>query len=425
MSLYFYWKSIVIIPFILFMDIFLYNYYNRCAKSLDVLQTYTRVPILTGFRESLSGVTSIRAFGFKEVFQKIYHERLYNFFRVLTYQEGALGWFSINNDLIAFCFIFFILVFIWFYQGIISGSSLGLLLSYILKFADQSYNFFYQYNYNERMSLSMESCEAYTHIVQEADGKLENDDFLKKNNFPQKGKIEFVDYSVKYRPDTKVVLKNLNFVIKPGEKIGIVGRTGSGKSTLCLCLFRIIEADKGKILIDDVNISNIGLSLLRDIITVIPQDPTLLEGTLRENLDPSGKHDDESMIQYMKIIGMDYIIKHNGLDFKIKENGDNLSSGEKQLICLARAMLRKSKIITMDEATSSIDYDTENLIQNAILTTLKDSTVITIAHRLKTILDYDRIFVFENGQLIEQGTPKELIENKNGHFYSLYTQSKF
>ena len=425
MSLYFYWKSIVIIPFILFMDIFLYNYYNRCAKSLDVLQTYTRVPILTGFRESLSGVTSIRAFGFKEVFQKIYHERLYNFFRVLTYQEGALGWFSINNDLIAFCFIFFILVFIWFYQGIISGSSLGLLLSYILKFADQSYNFFYQYNYNERMSLSMESCEAYTHIVQEADGKLENDDFLKKNNFPQKGKIEFVDYSVKYRPDTKVVLKNLNFVIKPGEKIGIVGRTGSGKSTLCLCLFRIIEADKGKILIDDVNISNIGLSLLRDIITVIPQDPTLLEGTLRENLDPSGKHDDESMIQYMKIIGMDYIIKHNGLDFKIKENGDNLSSGEKQLICLARAMLRKSKIITMDEATSSIDYDTENLIQNAILTTLKDSTVITIAHRLKTILDYDRIFVFEKGQLIEQGTPKELIENKNGHFYSLYTQSKF
>ena len=164
---------------------------------------------------------------------------------------------------------------------------------------------------------------------------------------------------------------------------------------------------------------------MRDIITVIPQDPTLLEGTLRENLDPSGKHDDESMIQYMKIIGMDYIIKHNGLDFKIKENGDNLSSGEKQLICLARAMLRKSKIITMDEATSSIDYDTENLIQNAILTTLKDITVITIAHRLKTILDYDRIFVFENGQLIEQGTPKELIENKNGHFYSLYSQSKF
>ena len=425
MSLFFYWKSIIIIPFILFMDVFLYNYYNNSAKSLDVLETYTRVPILTGFRESLSGVTSIRAFGYKDIFQNIYHERLYNFFRVLAYQEGALGWFSINNDLIAFCFIFFILVFIWFYQGIISGSSLGLLLSYILKFADQSYNFFYQYNYNERMSLSMESCEAYTHIVQEPETELENDDFLRKNNFPQNGKIEFINYSVKYRPDTKIVLKNLNFVIKPGEKIGIVGRTGSGKSTLCLCLFRILEAATGQILIDDVDISNIGLRLLREIITVIPQDPTLIEGSLRENLDPSGKHDDESMIHYMKIIGMEYIIKHNGLDYKIKENGDNLSSGEKQLICLARAMLRKSKIITMDEATSSIDYNTENLIQNAVLTTLKDSTVITIAHRIKTIMDYDKIFVFDNGQLIEHGSPKELIENKNGHFYTLYSQSKF
>ena len=127
----------------------------------------------------------------------------------------------------------------------------------------------------------------YTHIVQEADTKLENDDFLKKNNFPQNGKIEFVNYSVKYRPDTKIVLNNLNFVIKPGEKIGIVGRNGSGKSSLCLCLFRIIEADTGKILIDDVDITNIGLGLLRVIITVIPQEPTLLEGTLRENLDPS------------------------------------------------------------------------------------------------------------------------------------------
>ena len=425
MSLFFYWKSIIIIPFILFMDVFLYNYYNTSAKSLDVLETYTRVPILTGFRESLSGVTSIRAFGYKDIFQNIYHERLYNFFRVLAYEEGALGWFSINNDLIAFCFIFFILVFIWFYQGIISGSSLGLLLSYILKFADQSYNFFYQYNYNERMSLSMESCEAYTHIVQEAENELENDDFLRKNNFPNFGKIEFINYSVKYRPDTKVVLKNLNFVIKPGEKIGIVGRTGSGKSTLCLCLFRIIEAATGQILIDDVDITNIGLRLLREIITVIPQDPTLIEGSLRENLDPSGKHDDESMIQSLKILGMEYTIKHNGLDYKIKENGDNLSSGEKQLICLARAMLRKSKIITMDEATSSIDYNTENLIQNAVLTTLKDSTVITIAHRIKTIMDYDQIFVFDNGQLIEHGSPKELIENKNGQFYCLYSQSKF
>ncbi len=245
---------------------------------------------------------------------------------------------------------------------------------------------------------------------------------LIKNNFPKNGKIEFINYSVRYRPDTKIILKDINILINPREKIGIVGRTGSGKSTLCLCLFRILEASSGKILIDDIDISLIGLSFLRRIITVIPQDPTLIEGSLRENLDPLGQFDDKSMIASLKSIGMDNILKENGLNFMVKENGANLSAGERQLICIARAMIRKSKIIIMDEATSSIDYDTEKLIQKAILTTLKDSTVMTIAHRIKTILDYDRILVFGQGKLIEEGSPKELIEQK-GHFFNLFSQS--
>ena len=269
----------------------------------------------------------------------------------------------------------------------------------------------------------MESCDAYTHIVQEAPLKLKTDEMLIQNNFPKSGKIEFVNYSVRYRPDTKMVLKDINIIIQPGEKVGIVGRTGSGKSTLCLCLFRIIEATNGQILIDDIDISLIGLSLLRSIITVIPQDPTLLEGSLRENLDPAGKYDDQSMIDCLQSIGMEYILEEDGLNFMVKENGDNLSAGERQLICMARAMIRKSKIIIMDEATSSIDYNTEQLIQQAILTKLKDSTVITIAHRIKTILEYDKIIVFEQGKLIEQGSPKELIDKKDGHFYNLFSQS--
>ena len=211
-------------------------------------------------------------------------------------------------------------------------------------------------------------------------------------------------------------------LIKPKERIGIVGRTGSGKSTLCLCLLRIIEATSGKILIDDVDISKVGLSLLRRIITIIPQDPTLIEGTLRENLDPLGSFDDQSMIDILKSIGMDYILKENGLNFVIKENGDNLSAGERQLVCIARAMIRKNKIIIMDEITSNIDYDTEVLIQKAILTTLKDNTVITIAHRIKTILDYDRILVFDQGSIVEQGSPKDLIEQK-GQFFNLFSHS--
>jgi ABC-type multidrug transport system fused ATPase/permease subunit len=274
------------------------------------------------------------------------------------------------------------------------------------------------------MSTSMESCDAYTHIVQEAPLKLKSDELLIQNNFPKSGKIEFVNYSVRYRPDTKMILKDINILIQPGEKVGIVGRTGSGKSTFCLCLFRIIEATNGQILIDDIDISLIGLSLLRSIITVIPQDPTLIKGSLRENLDPEGKFDDQSMIDCLKSIGMDYILEEEGLNFMVRENGENLSSGERQLICLARAIIKKNKIIIMDEATFNNDNKTELLIQQAILTKLKDTTVITISHRIKNILEYDRILVLDQGKLVEQGNPKELIEKKVGYFYNLYSHSE-
>ena len=272
------------------------------------------------------------------------------------------------------------------------------------------------------MSKSLESCEAYTHVVQEAPLVLKSDKSLKKKNFPQTGKIEFRNFSVKYRPDTKIVLKNLTFTINSGEKIGIVGRTGSGKSTLCLCLFRILEPTLGQIFIDDIDITKIGLSLLREIITVIPQDPTLIEGTLRENLDPAGNFSDDDMIFNINIIGLAYLISDDGLDFQIKEDGKNLSSGEKQLICMVRAILRKSKIILMDEATSSVDYNTEKLIQKTLLNNLKGSTIITIAHRIKTIINYDRILVFDKGEVIEEGSPNSLIEKK-GVFYQFYSKS--
>ena len=418
-----FWQVIFIIPLLVFLDIYLYNYYIKCGKSLNVLETYTRVPILTGVKETLSGITSIRAYEYAEIFKNMYHKKIYNFYRVLVYQAGCSSWFALNVDLVSFCFLCCILIFIWMFKDNIAGGALGIVLNYVLKLIEHSYNFFSHFNVNERMSTSIESLEAYTNIVQEAPLELETDQMLIDSNFPKSGKIEFVNYSVRYRPDTKLVLKNLNITIQPGEKVGIVGRTGSGKSTLCLCLFRILEATSGQILIDDIDISLIGLSLLRSIITVIPQDPTLIEGTLRENLDPAGKYDDESMIECLKAIDMDYILEEDGLNFMVKESGDNLSAGERQLICMARAMIRKSKIIVMDEATSSIDYNTEQLIQKTILTTLKDSTVLTIAHRIKTILDYDKILVFEQGLLVEQGSPKELIEKKSGQFYGLYTQS--
>ena len=421
-SIIFYWKSIFIIPILIFLQNYIYDYYKNCSKKLFILESYARLPIISGFSETLAGLSSIRCYDYGEKFRKEYHQKLHNFYRILIYENGTLAWFALNIDLLGFCLLFFILIIDYFMRNTASASTIGVLLSYVLKLVEKNFYFYDQFNQNERMARSLESCEAYTHIVQEAPLVLKNDENLYKNNYPKTGKIEFCNYSVKYRPDTNIILKNLTFVINSGEKIGIVGRTGSGKSTLCLCLFRILEPTFGKILIDDVDITKIGLSLLREIITVIPQDPTLIEGTLRENLDPAGKFTDDEMTFNMNLIGLAYLIEDKGLDLEIKEDGKNLSVGEKQLICMVRAILRKSKIIIMDEATSSVDYNTESLIQKTILNNLKGSTILTIAHRIKTILSYDRIFVLDKGELIEEGSPQQLIDKK-GSFYQLYSKS--
>ena len=189
------------------------------------------------------------------------------------------------------------------------------------------------------------------------------------------------DYSVKYRPNTEVVLKHINFSINSNEKVGIVGRTGSGKSTICLCLFRILEPLTGTIYIDDEDITNIGLDLLRQNITIIPQDPCLMAGTLKYNIDPFNRTDDKEIIKVLNEIGFDSISKlsnkeekkTNILDRMIEQNGTNLSVGEKQLVCIARAILRKTKIVVMDEATANIDIKTEEKIQNALHSKLNNS----------------------------------------------------
>ena len=421
-TIIFYWKCIFVIPILIYLQYILYKYYTKCAKQLFILESYVRLPILSGFSETLSGLSSIRCYDYAEKFRKDYHKKLHNFYRVLIYQNGTLAWFALHIDLIGFCLLFIILIIAFLMRDTASASSIGVLLSYVLKLIEKNFYFYDQFNINERTSKSLESCEAYTHVVQEAPLIRKIDKNLRSKNFPQYGKIEFRNFSVRYRPDTKIVLQNLNITINSGEKIGIVGRTGSGKSTLCLCLFRILEPTMGKILIDDIDITKIGLSLLREIITVIPQDPTLIEGTLRENLDPTGIFTDDEMTFNVNLIGLAYLLNDNGLDFQIKEDGRNLSSGEKQLICMVRAILRKSKIIIMDEATSSVDYNTEKLIQKTIINNLKGSTIITIAHRIKTIIEYDRIFVLDKGELIEEGTPTELI-NKKGIFYRLHNKS--
>ncbi|CAH8286378.1 unnamed protein product, partial [Schistosoma turkestanicum] len=246
------------------------------------------------------------------------------------------------------------------------------------------------------------------------------------NNWPE-GEIEFINYSTRYRPELDLALKSINFKVGKGEKLGIVGRTGSGKSSLVLGLFRMLEAAEGKILIDGFDISKLGLHDLRNRLTLIPQDPVLFSGTLRFNLDPFKQYTDDAIWHALELANLKSFIKdmnnanndNFGLDLMISEGGSNISLGQRQLVCLARALLRHTSILVLDEATAAIDMQTDNLIQETIRREFSTCTVITIAHRLNTVLDYDRILVLQDGQLKEIDSPKSLLQNKNSIFYSL------
>jgi len=216
-------------------------------------------------------------------------------------------------------------------------------------------------------------------------------------------------------------LKKISFKVNPGERVGVVGRTGAGKSSLTLALFRIIEAVEGSIYIDDIEVSKLGLYDLRSRLTIIPQDPVLFTGTLRLNLDPFEKHSDQEIWQSLELAHLKAFVSslEAGLSHQVSEGGDNLSVGQKQLICLARALLRKSKIIVLDEATAAVDIETDELIQTTIRKEFKDCTIVTIAHRLNTILDYDRVLVMDRGQVAEYDSPEAFLKNTNSIFYSM------
>ena len=413
--------SLIIIPLIMFLEVIIVKFYLHGGRDLNRLEGGTRSPMISVFSETIPGVPTIRAYDFEDNFRNKFYTRINTFFKVRLFQAGGDAWFGVRLDLISFILLLFVLSFSLFFRDRFSSQAIGLLLTYSMKLIDYLYNIMERFTTLEKLLTSVERCESFTKIVQE--GTPFEDKSLREKEVIHSGKVNFINYSVKYRPNTPLVLKNLNFEIKPMEKIGVVGRTGSGKSTLCLCLFRLLEATEGKITIDDVDISTINLEKLRESITVIPQEPTLIEGTLRENIDPGKKFSDLEIQNAMIEVGLEDALREKTLNYKIVEDGINLSIGEKQLICIARALLRKSKVVLMDEATASIDYKTETLIQKSIEKVLKHSTVITIAHRIKTIINYDRILVLAYGELIEFDTPKNLLSNKKGLFSELYRES--
>ena len=245
--------------------------------------------------------------------------------------------------------------------------------------------------------------------------------------WPTEGAIQFRDVSMRYR-DGPLVLKGLTLDVKPGEKVGVCGRTGSGKSSLMISLFRIseIEKDGGKIVIDGVNTSEIGTASLRKNLSIIPQDPVMFSNTIRYNLDPFASASEEELWTVLRKVQMVEVIASlpDGVDHHVAEGGQNFSLGQRQLICIARSLLRKPKILVMDEATASIDNTTDAQIQSMIRDNFSGATVLTIAHRLNTIMDSDRVLVLADGEIAEFDEPGKLLQKEGGHFRSMVEKSQ-
>ena len=425
---------LVFLPILLFIGLIVMQFYLNCSRELSRLEGIVRSPVINSLNETISGRDTIRAYGLSNDFIKDFRSRVDEFLKLRIFINGTSQWFCLMLDLLSFGFVCFLVIFTLYFSNF-EVQIIAILLTYCIQLQDDLIRYLVSRSNFENDMTGQERCLAYTIIPSELPNIMPIDSTL--NEWPSFGKIEFQNYSVKYRPDTEIVLNNINFTVNGGEKIGIVGRTGSGKSTIALCLFRILEPLNGTILIDDINICEIGLSKLRSSITIIPQDPTLMEGSLKFNIDPLNLHSRDEIADVMKKIGFWYICERyvsenndplindpmQGLDMIIKENGTNISIGEKQLICITRAILRKSKIVVMDEATASIDVATEKIIQSAINELLNNSTVMTIAHRIKTIIKSDKILVLEKGEIAEFDEPENLLENKNSLFYELYSKS--
>ncbi len=436
---------ILLVVGVIFIIYHLYfEYYIRSSREVKRIEATSRSIVYSNINETMNGLDTIKSFNQEERFKSKNSELINDmnsaYFLTLSNQR----WLSIRIDIISSIATFIIAVLCVNGQFSINASSTGLLLSniievsgfigYMVRLLTQVQNDFISverlYNYGFELD-----SEAPYHI----EATKPNDEW------PINGSINFKNVYLNYRPNLPFVLKDISFEIKPNEKIGICGRTGSGKSTIMGALFRLTEISKGSIIIDDIDTSTIGLFELRSKMAVIPQDPALFLGTIRSNLDPFDQFSDDELwnsiqhlfdsdtVELMKSqeINLDDNKTDNNkknihkfhLDQVVEDGGSNFSLGERQLLALARALVKKSKILILDEATSSVDYETDFKIQNTISKEFNNCTILCIAHRLKTILQYDRIMVLDQGVIQEFDTPLHLFNDKTSLFSQMCEKS--
>jgi ATP-binding cassette, subfamily C (CFTR/MRP), member 1 len=386
------WLIVVLIPiYIIFY--YIRTFYSNYSRQIKRLEAVSRSPIYSHFGETLTGVGSIRAFKVQERFmlkmQELIDDNLVYFFADMY----ANRWLSLRLELCGTLIMIFATLFALFSRNTVSAGTAGLAISYSMNITQVLIWLVRSYSDFDSYMSSLERIEEFTNnVAQESAWQIENS--IKLKGWPSRGAITFDNFSIKYRDDLDSwALANLTFQIKGEEKIGIVGRTGAGKSSITLSLFRIIETNsQGRILIDGININDIGLHNLRQSLTIIPQDPVIFCGTLRFNIDPFDVLTDDELWDALEKTHLSEFVASldKKLMFECSEGGSNLSVGQRQLICLTRALLKKSKIVILDEATATVDHTTDELIQKTIKLYFSHCTILTIAHRLNTIMDSSR-----------------------------------
>lgn len=409
---------VIIAPVSIFFY-FIQRLYISTARQLKRIESITKSPVYSHFSETLSGVQTIRAYCAEERFAKKSDNNvdINNSCQIAIIVSNR--WLSIRLELIANFIVLFSAIFAVIYRQKMDSASVGLIITYALN-TTQNLNYLVRASTDiETNIVSVERILEYTDLTTEAEWQIK--ETAPDSQWPKMGRIEFDQYATRYRPGLDLVLKGITATVEPGEKIGIVGRTGAGKSSLTLALFRLIEPAEGTIRIDGIDISKLGLHNLRQRLTIIPQDPVLFSGTLRSNLDPFDKLSDTDIWKCLEHAHLKEFAQNikGQLSYEISEGGSNLSVGQRQLVCLARALLRKTKILILDEATAAVDMETDSLIQKTIRDSFSDCTILTIAHRLNTILDSDRILVLDKGLVAEFDTPKNLLSNTKTIFYSM------
>ncbi|CAG9827192.1 unnamed protein product [Diabrotica balteata] len=411
----------MLIPTIVVLVIFYFMRFIFLETSRDVkrVESINRSPVYSHLTASLQGLTTIRAFKAQEIlaveFDNLQNVHSAAFFMYL----GATRTFAFWLDFFCVVYIGLVLVALLVVKGEKFGGNVGLALTQSMSLTGMFQYGIRQWSELENQMTSVERVQEYTDLTKEIEEGVDP-----PKTWPERGQIVFNKLSLGYSNTLPLVLKNLSFIVNPKEKIGIVGRTGAGKSSIVQAMFRLTSTD-GSIIIDGIDSKLIPLSKVRSKISIIPQEPVLFSGTVRYNLDPFNEYPDEILWKALEDTELKYVVSDlpEGLDNKMAEGGINFSVGQRQLFCLARAIVRQNKILVLDEATANVDLHTDALIQKTIRKKFVDCTVITVAHRLHTIMDSDKVLVMDAGEILEYDSPHILLQNTNGVFYSLLMQT--